>query len=97
VLRDHAGGRCNDPRRLIYGFDSRTNEMCGHGANAERHKLFFPYPENPVARRMCVTECPGTLLFATAFVPPRVPSNLLDTQDTSDRRLSPPYLIHGNS
>jgi len=23
--------------------------------------LFFPYPENPVARRMCVTQCPGLL------------------------------------
>ena len=53
--------KCNDPRRLIYGADSHTHELCGFGAQATRQKLFFPYPENPVARRMCVSECPGLL------------------------------------
>jgi len=61
---------CNDPRRLIYGADSRSFEMCGLGANAGRHKLFFPFPENPVARRMCVSECPGKPLRAQSVLPP---------------------------
>ena len=30
-------------------------------AQAYRSKLFFPYPENPVARRMCVSRCPDGL------------------------------------
>jgi hypothetical protein len=61
TITDGCPDDCNDPRRLIYGADSHTNEMCGQGALASRPKLFFPFPENPVARRMCVSECPGVL------------------------------------
>ena len=47
TITDGCPEDCNDPRRLIYGADSHTNQLCGHGPMAHRPKLYFPFPENP--------------------------------------------------
>jgi hypothetical protein len=61
TVTDGCPRNCNDPRRLVYGTDSRTGEICGFGALAGREKLFFPLPEDPAARRICVSACPHAL------------------------------------
>ncbi|KAJ1473232.1 hypothetical protein T484DRAFT_1837273 [Baffinella frigidus] len=50
---------CNDPRRLVFGTDSRTAEVCGAGALLEKPRLYYPNPADLSSRRFCVAECPG--------------------------------------
>mmetsp|Transcript_47270 Transcript_47270/g.111487 ORF Transcript_47270/g.111487 Transcript_47270/m.111487 type:complete len:335 (-) Transcript_47270:117-1121(-) len=50
---------CNDPRKLVFGTDSETGEVCGTGAQAGKFRVYYAFPANPLSRRFCVEECPS--------------------------------------
>jgi len=61
VVTDGCPGSCNDPRRLIFGTDSVTGEICGTGNQTGKLRLYVANPADPMGRKFCVESCPAQL------------------------------------
>lgn len=61
VITDGCPGSCNDPRRLIFGTDSITGEVCGTGNQTGKARLYVANPVDPMGRKFCVESCPSLL------------------------------------
>jgi preprotein translocase subunit SecG len=68
AVTDGCPDNCNDPRKLIYGYDSQAC-MCGKdctkdgGPNNEgKLRLYIPDPRDP-GLRLCVAACPTAFAF----------------------------------